>query len=72
MRDYVKETHSFNVMFEKNEKNMQVFEEFKEFCEETTNNNYLQGIKNLLFTNKALCLVLEREKDERFERRDRE
>ena len=72
MRDYeTKETHSFNVMFERNEKNMSVFTEFKEFCKDTTNDNYLQGIKNLLFTNKMLCMLLEKD-NERFKEEDRE
>jgi len=70
---YEGETLSFNVMFNRNEKNIQTFEEFKEFCKDTTDNNYLQGIKNLLFTNKVLGMLLQKEaENERIERNNRE
>jgi len=69
---YEGETLSFNVMFNRNEKNIQTFEEFKEFCKDTTDNNYLQGIKNLLFTNKMLGMLLQKEAErDELERQNR-
>jgi len=66
-----KEYHSFNVKFIDNEFNWKTVEEFKLFCKNTTSNGYLQGIRNLLLTNKMLKYMMEQE-DERIQRKNRE
>lgn len=44
---------SFNVKFNATDSNVKTFKEFKEFCKENTDNNYLLGIRKLLGFYKA-------------------
>ena len=56
-----KEYHSFNVKFIDDKYNWNTVEEFKRFCKEYTNDNYLQGIRQLLLTNKILKFMMEQD-----------